>query len=336
MFVPKRVYFDLDSLDYPLGQELYKKFIKMDGVEVDKVKSPRLVNQRGLGAPQKYKEAKKTIFVTVRKTLQFQTCKPSAHYQLPLVSSCPGLCEYCYLQTTLGKTPLIKVYVNIEEILAKAKEYIDKRKEITVFEGAATSDPLPVEDYTGVLRRTIEFFAKEPKGRFRFVTKYANVQSLLDLEHNNHTTFRFSLNTEKVIKEYEKGTANLAARIKGANLVSKSGYPMGFIIAPILIYPNWQQDYLSLLENLQKNLEEVPSLTFELITHRFTTRAKNNILEVFPKTTLPLDEGERKLKYGQFGYTKYVYPKEIYDDVESFFRSNIEKLFPKSEILYLV
>jgi len=68
----------------------------------------------------------------------------------------PGKCEYCYLLTNLGKKPYVRVYVNIEEILSAARAYIEKRKpEITVFEGAATSDPVPTEPYTGLRGRAI-------------------------------------------------------------------------------------------------------------------------------------------------------------------------------------
>jgi spore photoproduct lyase len=70
-------------------------------------------------------------------------------------------CEYCYLLTNLGKKPYVRVYVNKEEILSAAKPYIEKRKpENTVFEGAATSDPMPTEPYTGLLGRTINFLGR--------------------------------------------------------------------------------------------------------------------------------------------------------------------------------
>ncbi len=334
MFTPNQVYFEPDALEYPLGKELLERF-KKDGVSSTILKSNRVTGITG-DAPKVYKDAKRTMVVSVRKTLSFQSCKPSANYQLPLVTSCPGLCQYCYLQTTLGKKPFIKVYVNIDEILSKAEEYINKGEGITVFEGSATSDPIPVESYTNSLKKAIEFFANEPKGKFRFVTKYSNVDSLLGIKHNNSTTFRFSLNSHHVIKSYEKGTASMEKRIEAAKKVSKSGYPMGFLIAPIFIYPTWKKDYLNMLENLKDSMYQVPSLSFELITHRFTAKAKANIQEVFPQTTLPLEEKERKLKYGQFGYTKYVYHREQYQEIEDFFRSSLTRLFPQAEILYLV
>ncbi|WP_350342639.1 spore photoproduct lyase [Proteinivorax tanatarense] len=336
MYKPSRAFFHKESLDYEKGKKIYNK-LRDEGIEIDVLKSNRVTNIPGATPSEAYSEAKRTLVVAVRKTTNFQTCKPSAHYQLPLVTSCPGLCQYCYLQTTLGKKPYIRVYVNTEEILTKAKKYMDvKKEEDIIFEGAATSDPLPVEKYTNNLADAIEFFGKQQNGKFRFVTKFAEVESLLNINHNGNTEFRFSLNTEKIISQYEHKTASAQQRIEAAKKVSKSGYPMGFLIAPIFIYPNWKDEYLELLKNLEQKIYDVPNLTFELIAHRFTQRAKDNILEVFPKSTLPLKEQERKLKYGQFGYTKYVYHKEQYNEIETFFRDNITALFPKAKILYIV
>lgn len=65
-----------------------------------------------------------------------------------------GRCEYCYLNTQLGDKPFVRVFVNTEEILEQAKKYIDERSpHITIFEGAATSDPIPIEPYTHSLKR---------------------------------------------------------------------------------------------------------------------------------------------------------------------------------------
>ena len=200
-FLPKRALFEEQALDYPLGREIQQK-LRQQGVEVRIIGS----HNRVMGIPGKtpwegYLEAKRTLVVGVRKTLKFETCKPSAHYQLPLVTSCPGMCEYCYLATTLGKKPYLRVYVNIDEILNQAAKYIEERQpEITLFEGAATSDPLPVEVYTGGLRKAIEFFGGEKLGRFRFVTKFTGVEPLLDARHNGHTRFRFSITSDWVIK----------------------------------------------------------------------------------------------------------------------------------------
>lgn len=338
-FLPKRVFFEEKALDYPLGEKLWSHFTKTN-IPVSKIASHNRISGIPGKTPQEaYREAKATLVVGVRKTLKFEGCKPSAHYQLPLVTSCPGKCEYCYLQTTLGKKPYIRIYVNQEEILNKAAQYIEERRpEITIFEGAATSDPLPVEMYSGALARTIEFFGKEEQGRFRFVTKFTNVDSLLNLVHHNHTRFRFSLNSDYVISSFEHGTPPLKERIEAASKVSHAGYPLGFIIAPIIIYDHWQEEYLALLTNLKNSLDPgaMDNLTFELISHRYTKRAKKNILSLFPETKLSMKEEERRVKYGQFGYIKYLYPKYIYEELKSFFIQEITRLFPQGKVEYFV
>lgn len=338
-FSPKRVLFEEQALDYPLGKELWSYFQEQD-IPVSKIASHnRISGIPGKTPREAYREAKATLVVGVRKTLKFEGCKPSAHFQLPLVTSCPGKCEYCYLQTTLGKKPYIRIYVNQEEILSKAGQYIEERKPgITIFEGAATSDPLPVEPFSGALARTIEYFGKQEHGRFRFVTKFTNVDSLLKLNHYNHTRFRFSLNSNYVISNFEHGTPSLNERIEAASKVSYAGYPLGFIIAPIIHYDKWQEEYLTLLTELKKSLDPsaLTNLTFELISHRYTKRAKENILSLFPETKLSMNEEERRVKYGQFGYIKYLYPKEIYEEMKDFFTREINEIFPQSKVEYFV
>ena len=125
---------------------------------------------------------------------------------------------------------------------------------------------------------------------------------------------------------------------KAAVKVASAGYPMGFIIGPIFYYLEWEKEYGQMLESLSMQLSGKISapLDFELITHRFTKRAKKNILDVFPKTQLPLDEEKRKFKYGQFGYGKYIYPKEQMDEMKTFFQEKIRETFPEAKILYFV
>jgi spore photoproduct lyase len=226
------------------------------------------------------------------------------------VTGCPGKCEYCYLNNQLGKKPYIRVYVNIDEILDRTKKYIDERKPgITLFEASATSDPLPVEEYTGSLKRTINFFGKQEFGRLRFVTKFTDVESILDAEHNGNTTVRFSINAGDIIQKYEHGTPGMAERIGAAQRIAGAGYNLGFIIAPVFMYENYKEDYKEMIEKLSTGLKDYKEkpIHFEVISHRYTLRAKKTILDIFPNTCLPMEESNRKFKFGQFGYGKYVY-----------------------------
>ena len=338
--MPKRIIFEKDSLKYDMASDIFTKFKDKNDIEIINLSSNKLKQHiPGDDLFSQYREGKKTLVVGIKKSLKFQSCKPSANYQLPLVSGCMGQCEYCYLNTMLGDKPFVKIHANIDDILSQAQKYIDERlPEITIFEGAATSDPIPVEPYTHSLEKAISFFGSNKNARFRFVTKYNDISSLLNLEHNGHTEIRFSINTASVINQYEHVTASCQQRIEASIKVAKSGYPMGFLIAPVFVYPNWKEEYHDLLLELKNKLPndlKFP-VTFEVISHRYTTIAKNRILEVFPDSELPMKDEDRKFKYGQFGYGKYVYPKESLDEIKQFFVKEIEELFSNKEVKYII
>ncbi|MDD3438846.1 MAG: spore photoproduct lyase [Clostridiaceae bacterium] len=275
-FNPKRVLFEQDALKYPLGRELFDYFKGRD-VQTGMLKSHnRVTDIPGKTPAQAYSEGKNTLVVGVRRTLNFESCKPSAHYQLPLATGCMGMCMYCYLNTQLGKKPYMRVYVNVEGIL--------------------------------------------------------------EAVHNGHTTVRFSLNAANVIKKYEHRTPEAEERVSAARKIAGHDYPLGFIIDPVLLYEGWKKDYGELLNMLKDKLDTYinRSICFEIISHRFTSRAKKNISEIFPGNDLPMNEEERRFKYGQFGYGKYVYNREQLSDMESFFRERIAEIFPNSRIDYII
>lgn len=337
MWRPKRVIFEAAALEYPRGEKMRTLFIQA-GIDTEVMgKGNRVPGIAKSPASKAFAQAKDILVVRVRNSKKFETCKPSAHFQLPLASSCPGKCEYCYLHTTLGGKPYLRVYVNVEEILHRAGQYIEERlPATTVFEGAATSDPVPTEPYTGALADTIRYFAGQRHGRFRFVTKFTAVDSLLGIEHKGHTRIRYSVNAAPVIRRWEHGTPSLEQRLDAMTRVAEASYPMGVIIAPVILGAGWRQQYQALLKQLAHPLSKVYDLTVEIILHRFTARAKKNIQDIFPHTALPMDEGERSFKYGQFGYGKYVYDKHMYQAARDFFCEQIHTFLPHARLDYLV
>lgn len=335
MFIPRRVIFEKRALDYELGNSILEEF-KDKKVELMYSNNGRIIGIPGNTPSEMYFEGKNTLVVGVRKNLNFATCKPSANYQLPIVSGCMGMCEYCYLNTQMGKKPYVKIYVNIDEILLRSQEYIDERKpNITIFEGAATSDPVPVEYYSRALKKSIEFFGKSELGKFRFVTKFTDIDTILGLSHNGNTTIRFSINTDRVINAYEHKTTAVSERITAANKLYNDGYKIGFIIAPVFLYKGWEEEYESLIELIASKFPK-GNITFEVISHRFTKRAKENIINIFSKTTLPMEEEKRKFKFGQFGYGKYIYTNEEIDIMKKIFRTKLTQYFEEKNINYII
>ncbi|MCR6110183.1 spore photoproduct lyase [Bacillus sp. A301a_S52] len=336
-FVPQLVYIEPRALEYPLGIELKRKFTNM-GIEIRTTTSHNQVrNIPGENHLQKYRNAKSTLVVGVRKTLKFDTSKPSAEYAIPLATGCMGHCQYCYLQTTMGSKPYIRTYVNTDEIFEAADAYINERApEETRFEAACTSDIVGIDHLTHSLKHAIEFFAKTKHGKLRFVTKFHHVDHLLDADHQGKTRFRFSINADYVIKHFEQGTSPLDERIKAAVKVAKAGYPLGFIIAPIYLHEGWKEGYLNMFKKLDSQLPDNTrgDITFELIQHRFTKPAKRVIQKNYPMTKLELDEEKRKYKWGKYGIGKYVYQQDEQEDIKKTLHDYQERFFPEAHVDY--
>ncbi|MBU3175064.1 spore photoproduct lyase [Clostridium estertheticum] len=332
LFIPDIAYMDPKLLKYEESKGTIKY---LEELKVPIVNSKKVVIDSG--SPEKnYAAAKKTVLFTTNGQKKLVSCKPSADYQFSLSSSCPANCEYCYLQTTQGEKPFMKIFLNIEEILENIQTYIDSNlPSITSFECASITDPIALEHLSGNLKKCIEFFGRSEKGRLRLVTKFDDVDPFLKLKHNKHTKFRFTLNTPYVIDNFEHNTSSFKERIGAVKKIASAGYPIGFIIAPIMIYDNWRSEYKELFETLKIALEDYKEeVSFELIQHRFTKAAKELIVQRFKNTKIDLDEEKRLLKWGPYGKFKYVYKKPESEDIKNYISELINNNFDLAIIEY--
>lgn len=91
MFNPKRVIFEKGTLDTDIGKNIYNKIKNNPDIEIINASSNKIKSHiPGDNLYEQYRSGKETLVVGYRKSLKFQTCKPSANYQLPLVSGCMG------------------------------------------------------------------------------------------------------------------------------------------------------------------------------------------------------------------------------------------------------
>lgn len=326
--------FEKPALETKYGYQLFKKLAD-DGL------SPKIGTAASAftffdNELERYKAGKRTLIFCSRNPSKFENCRPSAHYQLPITSGCPGLCEYCYLMTRTGSKSGVKLNCNIDKIFTMVNNYINiaKRKPV-LFELSSSSDPIPFEEATRIVSKIIEYFATLKDGRLRICTKYEPTDSILNAKHYNNTDFRFSVNTSYIIDNFEHLTPSLDRRIEACSKVADAGYKLGVMLAPVFIYDGWQNDYSEVLDKLNEKLGDKIS-TFEIVTHRYTTKAKETIQNIFNDTLLDMNDSNRKFKMGQFGYGKYVYGKTDMDKIKEYFMREIAQRFTNASLLYIV
>lgn len=165
---------------------------------------------------------------------------------------CPYGCSFCYLSGTQGVrfSPSVKIYVNLEEILAEIDRTARKLGREEAFYLGKLQDGMALDPLTGYSRAMIPFFARHPYARLRVLSKCADFDNVLDLDHQGHTVLCWSLNPPAVRKEYEVITPPIEDRIRTIRRCAEAGYPVRIMLMPIIPIPDWQRHYDDLLEQL--------------------------------------------------------------------------------------
>ncbi|MBM4034934.1 MAG: hypothetical protein FJ291_24590 [Planctomycetes bacterium] len=165
---------------------------------------------------------------------------------------CSYACAYCYLAGSCSTVvaPVTKVFVNLEDVLAAIARRARRLAVPTSFYLGKLQDALALDPLTGFSRVLVPFFAAQPLARLVMLTKSGCVGNLLAQDHQGHTAVSWSVNPEAVCREFEGGAPPLARRLDAARRCQKAGYPIRFIIMPILPIADWRRRYAQLVEAL--------------------------------------------------------------------------------------
>lgn len=328
---PDAVYYEKKALSYPLGGMLREKYKDLPWIEIESHnRIPAFQKSRN----REFPALKRHLVVGVRKTHAYTPNRKVSDYLVPFTSSgCSAMCLYCYLVCSYNKCAYLRLFVNREEMMDKLVSFSRKADKLT-FEIGSNSDLVLENTITGNLPWVIERFATEGRGRLTFPTKFAATGPLLDLDHGGKTLLRMSLNPEEIITKAEPGTSPLSLRIKALNEVCEAGYPVGILLAPVILLPGWKELYGNLLERLGDELsgrvKKSAFLEIIFMTYSFVQNAINT--EAFPGAVPLLD----KTAMTGRGRGKYCYKETLRAEGEAFLREAIKKNLGDMPIKYIV
>lgn len=347
MFNPKTIYYEENVENYELGRQLLEKYKNVPKVIIDNHNNIEELRKK---ENVEFPKLKQNLILGIRKTHKYVENHKVSDFLVPYTSSgCTAMCLYCYLVCNYNKCSYLRLFVNREEMLDKIirtsneytgkvetikhNPYVKDNSELT-FEIGSNSDLVLENTITGNLEWTIEKFGKNNNGYITFPTKFAYVDSLLNLKHNGRTIIRMSVNPQEIINKVEFGTSRLKDRINALNKLKSVGYKIGILIAPVILVENWKELYKELIETLDRELsqEVKDDVFFEVIfmTYSYVHTKINE--EAFPNA---INLYDKNIMTGR-GRGKYMYKQEIRKEGEEYIRGLLKKYFPNNSIIYIV
>ncbi|MEA4921072.1 MAG: spore photoproduct lyase [Clostridiaceae bacterium] len=325
------IYFEPAALNYELGQKLKAKYNNLPWIGIE---SHNHIPTLAASDNRDFPKLKNHLIIGVRKTHKYVPNHKVSDWLVPYTSSgCRAMCLYCYLVCNYNKCAYLRLFVNREQMLDRLIKKSTDAPNSQTFEIGSNSDLLLENTITDNLIYTIERFAREGCGHLTFPTKFDMVDPLLKLDHKCKTIFRMSVNPQEIIQSVEFGTSDLSARITALNAMANAGYPVGILIAPVILLPDWKKLYGELIDRLSdelsKNIIENGFIEIILMTYSFVQNAINT--DAFPNAVNLLN---RDIMTGR-GQGKYCYKNGVRDEAEAFFREKLSQKLKTMPILYI-
>jgi len=96
----------------------------------------------------------------------------------------------------------------------------------------------------------INLFQKQDRHKVLFLTKSNNINNLLNVEKHSQAIMSFSLNADKVSKQWENGAPSVTNRIEAAKKIIEAGYETRIRIDPMVPIDNWEKHYTQLIDEI--------------------------------------------------------------------------------------
>ena len=260
-FLPdfSHIYVESQSIDSDIAEQSFKRFPKAKIIEIDDYK--KIFNKNG----QDFQIQKlSTKLILAKKQPPFiypatdiiQDSGFSNFYYCTPILNCIYNCEYCFLQGMYSSANIV-VFTNTEEVKDAVKKQILERKypdEPLLLSLSYNTDILALENILPLTKQWIDFANNTDDLFMEIRTKSGLTSSFNKLKPSEKILFAWTLSPNNVIQKYEHKTPLLERRIKSIQKIVDSGWPVRLSFDPILIYPNWKEDYKQMFERIKESI----------------------------------------------------------------------------------
>jgi spore photoproduct lyase len=309
-YFPEKIFIQKKSRDFPLTEKILEK--------ASHIPFEIIANTEDLIADFSAKRdpllmGKKTLLITQQRGVFVKPCPCTPGYIgcnyfiINTDINCPLDCTYCILQNYLDN-PLITVHVNTENLWRQMDLFLSRHRQHTLRIGTGElGDSLVLDHLTDRSKEMLGYFKEKKNVLFELKTKTTNISNVLEAPPSGNSLIAWSLNSEKIAQEEEKGAPSVAERLEAARAVIKRGYRVAFHFDPIIRYPGWEEGYARVVDQMLTKIETKKIAWISLGSLRFSPPLKEVILKRFPQSRILYDE----LIRGKDGKYRYFKPLRI-------------------------
>lgn len=191
-------------------------------------------------------------------------------------------CSYCFLQGFFPSAHYV-LFINYEGFFTAIAEKMTQinNQECYFFSGY-DCDSLAYEPISKFVENALPFFQQHSNAYLELRTKSLQIKPLLKTSAISNCIVAFSLSTELVAKEYEKGVPTPAKRINAMQELTKQGWMVGARLDPLMWYDDWQNGYGKLIDDIAGAVPEQQMHSITLGTLRFPSTMVNAVKQRHP------------------------------------------------------
>ncbi len=334
-----KLFIDENSIDFPAARSILSRL----NMQYEMVSNHNRVYDFITASAHPIKQAKETLFITKNNGAFIKECPGTSCYTccgykiLHIGTFCSMDCSYCILQSYFHP-PVLQFFVNQYDMIKETNELFLSENISRVGTGEFT-DSMIWEPLTDLSDFLVTQFSKQNRAVLELKTKTTNIGLLKKLCHNRKTIVSWSLNTEKVIREEERRTSSLSARLEAAALCESWGYPVSFHFDPVILYDGCEKEYKEVIRKIFSYVSSDNIVWISIGTFRFVSSLKNIIKERFSGSKIAYGEFiaglDSKMRYFKplriDIYKKMVgWIKEIAPDVLVYFCMEDDEVWEKS------
>ena len=292
-FLPdfSHIYVESQSIDSDIAEQSFKRFPKAKIIEIEDYK--KIFNKNG----QDFQIQKlSTKLILAKKQPPFiypatdiiQDSGFSNFYYCTPILNCIYNCEYCFLQGMYSSANIV-VFTNTEEVKDAVKKQILERKypdEPLLLSLSYNTDILALENILPLTKQWIDFANNTDDLFMEIRTKSGLTSSFNKLKPSKKILFAWTLSPNNIIQKYEHKTPLLERRIMSIQKIVDSGWPVRLSFDPILIYPNWKEDYKQMFERIKETISGDKIFDITIGVFRMSDDFYNRIKKTKPDSDL--------------------------------------------------